>query len=367
MSIPHGLATILVTTALAAQCIPSPGSPIAIGQDTISGPLPIGFAFPIFGTTYTDIHVSDHGICYLSNGGTPAPPAATPLVYTPQSPSLVAHGPVICPFWSDTIPGAAGAFFIDAGATVCTVTWVDVQSFGIATPLMTFQLELHSDGSIRFVYGVDVTNNSTYAAPGDNGVVGVSPGSPAVLPAVLDLSASPTSVDDTVFEHFLTANAFDMQGDSLLLTPTNPGWTVAYTPDGSGCAWVEPYGVSCEALTLTSTPPVLGSSWVLTTSGLNVVSQVGFTFFAFGRANPSMPLSAFGLTAPGCENHLPPAMVVTRLVGVNVGGTMAVTVSMPTFAPWLIGESFTNQTYAFTNQNVSGVVSSNAVHCTMGN
>ena len=172
---------------------------------------------------------------------------------------------------------------------------------------------------------------------------------------------------DTVFEHFLTASTFDMAVDSLLLTPTNPGWTVAYSRNGAGCAWVEPYGSACEGLLLTSTDPILGQNWDLTTTGINVVSQVGFTFFAFGRANPSLPLSAFGLNAPGCENHLPPTMVVTRLIGGNIGGTMTVTVSIPLAAPWLIGESFTNQTFAFTNQNLAGISSSNALQCTMGN
>lgn len=361
-----GLA-LLLSSAAAAQCLAAPGAAIAISQDTISAPQSIGFLFPLYGASYSDIHVSDHGICFFSNAGTPAPPAAVPLVYTPDPASLVANGPVVCPFWSDTIPGTSGTFHIDAQPTQCTITWSDVQSFGFAQPLMTFQLALFPNGEIEFVYDPNVTNNSTYAAPADNAVIGISPGLLATLPTGIDLSGSPTTTDATLFELFPIANGFDMRGDSLRLIPTNPGWMAVFTADGSGCAWVDPYGAGCDGLALTSTDPALGQNWVLTTSGLNIVSQIGFTFFAFGRANPSLPLSAFGLDAPGCWGHLPPNGVITRLIGANVNGTMSVTVTMPAVAPHLIGESWTNQTFAFTNQNNAGLASSNAVHCTMGN
>ncbi|MCA8947969.1 MAG: hypothetical protein KDE27_00605 [Planctomycetes bacterium] len=361
-----GLSLVLSTSAVFAQCIPAPGTQIVIAQDSISGPHAIGFAFPIFGATYTDLHVSDHGICFLSNAGVPGVPPATPLVYSPAATSMTANGPVLCPFWSDTIPGAQGAFYVDAQSTQCTVTWANVQSFGYAEPLMTFQMTLFPNGEIEFVYDPQVTNNSTYASPGDHGVIGVSPGMPAALPIASDLSASPTTIDATVFEEFAVAGGFDMAVDALRLVPMNPGWAVTHVHEGSGCAYVEAYGNGCEGMVLTSNPPALGTIWELETDGLNVVSQIGFTFFAFGRA-PNQPFSSFGLNAPGCEGHLPLNFIVTRLVGVNTNGHMSVTVTMPTVAPWLIGESFTNQTFGFTNQNLAGIAASNALECTMGN
>ncbi|MCA8975889.1 MAG: hypothetical protein KDC98_14300 [Planctomycetes bacterium] len=363
-----GLAILLLPMVGVAQCISGAGSTLPLTQDSISGPHAIGFPFPIYGTTYTDIHISDHGICFLTNGGVPAVPNAIPLVHSPAAMSLVANGPVVCPFWSDTIPGSAGTFSIDASATVCTVTWADVQSFGFAQPLMSFQLKLYPNGQLEFFYDMSVTNNSTYLATSQNGVIGVSSGAPSILPSPVDLSTSPSTTLDTVYEEFPIANTFDMNGDSLLLTPANPGWTVTWSADGAGCAHVTYYGAGCDGLQLTSTPPILGQDWDLTTTGLDtVVSQIGFTLFAFTRANPSLPLSVFGLNAPGCEAHLPATGIITRLIGANVGGTMTVTVHMPAVAPWLIGEKWTNQTFAFTSSNLAGIASSNAVHCTMGN
>ena len=53
-------------------------------QDTVLPIRPIGFAFPLGGTTYSDIHVSDHGLVYLSNGGVPVPPVSQSIeLFTP--------------------------------------------------------------------------------------------------------------------------------------------------------------------------------------------------------------------------------------------------------------------------------------------
>jgi hypothetical protein len=366
MSRHSAVVSLALSASLAAQCIPTPGVAIPIAMDSLSGPHAIGFPFPIFGTTYTDIHISDHGICFLSNGAVPAPPAATPLVHSPAAATLVANGPVLCPFWSDTIPGTQGQLYIDAQATQCTITWANVQSFGVAVPLMTFQLELFATGELEFVYDPQVTNNSTWQSPGNNAVVGVAPGAPALLPAASDFRSSPTTTDDTIFEDFLSANTFDLAGDALRLVPANPGWTVTRVRDGSECAYVVAYGAGCEGLELASTPPIMGQPWLLTTTGLSYVSQIGFTLFAFNREDPPIPLSSYGVSAPGCLVHIPPLGYVARLVGVNQNGAFTVTVNMPATAPWLVGESWTNQTFAMTNQNAAGIASSNGVHCTMG-
>jgi hypothetical protein len=94
--------------------------------DSISAPQPLGFPFPFEGMTYTDIAISDHGLCFLSNGSFPAAPVAVPLVYTPQAIDLVVNGPVIAPFWTDTNPSATGDVYVNAGPTECVITWQDM-------------------------------------------------------------------------------------------------------------------------------------------------------------------------------------------------------------------------------------------------
>jgi len=349
-----------------AQCIPAPGAPVVIGQDSITGANAIGFAFPFNGATYTDIHLSDHGICFLSNGGVPAPPTALPLVYTPVAASLVANTAVLCPFWSDTIPlfGGSTTYRIDAQATLCTITWSDVVSYGSTTPLMTFQMKLHGNGQIEFLYGPNLTNASTFPAPADNAVIGVSSGAPATLPAASVLSTGPVTTDPTIFQAYLSANTFDMAGDSLLLIPMLPGWVVIHTPDGAGCARSEAYGSGCDGLILTCNDPVHSLNWDLTTSGINAVSPLAFTLFGLGRQTPPLPLSVFGVNSPGCEAHIVPLQVM--LIGTVSSGTATVTLTMPAF-PAFTGLKMVAQTMAQTTSFASGVATSNAVEGTMGN
>ncbi|MCA8950613.1 MAG: hypothetical protein KDE27_14005 [Planctomycetes bacterium] len=362
------LAVAVLSSVGVAQCIQTPGTMITILQDSIAGPNPIGFAFPFEGSTYNEIHVSDHGICFLSNNGSPAIPTATPLVYTPAAASLVLNGPVICPHWSDTIPAASGtSFWIDSQATTCTVTWFQVQSFGFPTPLMSFQLTLYDTGNIEFTYGPNVTNNSTFGGVSDNGIVGVSPGMPATLPASVDFSTSPVTTDSTTFEEFLVANTFDMAGDKILMIPASPGWVVVHMPDGAGCASSESFGVGCDNLALaSSTPPVVGTNWDLTATGFNAASALGFHFFAFGRQTPALPLSALGLNAPGCDDNLPLANVIANLVGPVTSGSSTASLPIPAGSSF-VGVKMSVQTIGLTSSNPAGLATSNGVEGTFGN
>ncbi|MDO8364461.1 MAG: hypothetical protein Q7V88_16330 [Actinomycetota bacterium] len=319
------LAVLLVSSGAIAQCITGTGTPITVTQDSISGPNAIGFAFPFCGATYTDIHISDHGLTFLSNGGVPAPPAAGPLVWTPQASSLVVNTPMICPSWSDSIPGTSptSTFYIDAQPTQCTVSWLNIQSYGFATPKFTFQLKLYISGEIEFLYGPTVTNNSNFGGVSDNGVVGVSPGSPAVLPAAVDFLTNPVTLDNTVFHQFTLPNTFDMQNDSLRLIPTNPGWVAIFTVDGAGCT----YGAGCGGLTLThSAAPVVNTTINLVTSGITPTAPFGALAMGFVKHDPGLVI----LGAPvGCLQYN--ELLVTNLFLPLGASTVTVPFTVPNF------------------------------------
>lgn len=362
------LAALLFSSVVCAQCITPPGAPIAIVQDSINGPHPIGFNFPFAGATYNEIHVSDHGICFLTDNGQPALPAASPLVFTPAAASLVANGPVICPFWSDTIPGLTiiGDVYIDAQGTVCTVTWVDVESFGFPNNQMAFQLKLFDSGNIEFVYGPNVTNNSTYQTS-QTGVIGVSPGMPAALPASVDFSTSPVTTDLTTFEEFTTAESFDMGNDSILMQPSPAGWTVIHTPGGTGCASTESFGAGCDGLTLASTmPPLVGNTWELTTTGVDASSPLAVTYFALGRQDPPLPVTTLNYPAPGCDINIPLGSILNQAVAPAVNGTTVVPVNIPA-GPAFVGVRLTVQSIAFTAGNAAGFALSNGEEGLIGN
>lgn len=235
---------LLATSAMAQACFEPVGSPIGILGDSISAPQPIGFAFPFNGQTFTDIAISDHGICFLSNAGVPAAPAAVPLVYTPVAADMANNGPVLCPFWTDTVPGANGDVYVGGNGTQFTITWQDMVNFG-GTTEFTFQMTLSVTGEIKCVYDANCTNASTFGGVSDNGVIGCSPGNGAVIPAAVDFSTGPVTADDTTHEDFLAAMTFDLAGDGFTMIPVNPGYVVLPLGGASSCAESTQFGTGC--------------------------------------------------------------------------------------------------------------------------
>ena len=238
------LSFALVAPLTAQNCFNGAPAGVTLGNatDTIHPAQPIGFAFPLAGTTYTDIHVSDHGLCFLSNAGVPAVPAAAPFVYTPSLANFGVGNPIIAAMWSDTIPGFAGNVYVNGSATSCRVEWRNMESFGLPTPTFSLAMTLFPNGNIQFDYDPAVTNNSTFGGVSDNGIVGVTPG--GLTATSSDLSAGGATASNQLFENWTTANGFDMQNNSLLLIPTNPGWSYVLL-GSSPCATSSNYGSGC--------------------------------------------------------------------------------------------------------------------------
>lgn len=249
LSVP--LLAFLAPFAAAQNCFsaPPPGIALGNGTDIVLPMQPIGFPFPLAGSTFTDIHISDHGIAFLSNGGVPAPPAsADPLLYSPSGANLVAGSPMIAALWTDVVAGGASAqIWLDSQPTRCTVTWADVAIFGMPQPTFDLQLHLYPGGAVEFAFGVGATNNSGFGGGAEFGVCGVSLGGGAVLPASADLSAGGSVATDTVFEEWLVPGAFDLAATGLRLVPTSPGWQIVPLGAPTGCASAYDYGAGCGA------------------------------------------------------------------------------------------------------------------------
>lgn len=275
------LALFCAAPVIGQTCFSGPAGGVLLGnaQDTIYPAQAIGFAFPLAGATYTDIHISDHGIAFLSNGGLPTPPAATPFVYTPSLANFGTANPKICPMWSDTIPGTNSGVFIDSSATRCRVEWRNMVSFGFTTQF-NLAMTLFPNGNVQFDYDPLVTNNSTFGGVSDNGIAGITTG--AALPAGVDLSAGGATGNDIVFENWAVANTFDMQNNSLLLIPTNPGWSYVLLGPTTNCASTVDYGTGCggggvdsiyEAYTSASFDlATVSITWLRTPLGYQVVN-----------------------------------------------------------------------------------------------
>ncbi|HEX5051878.1 MAG TPA: hypothetical protein VFZ65_08915 [Planctomycetota bacterium] len=202
---------------------------------------PIGFVFPFAGTTYTDVHVCTNGYVYVSNAGVPAPGAAD---FTPTTAEFVSGSPRFAPIWEDLNILAAnnGQVYINSTAAKCTITWKNAVCYGTAAPIFDVQAQLFPTGEIRCYYGASTTNTATTGAAC---IVGATPGLGAILPAVSDLSAGGATLDDTIYENWSVAAAFDLTNNAELLAPTSPGWAFAPLGAPANCASTTALGAGC--------------------------------------------------------------------------------------------------------------------------
>jgi hypothetical protein len=242
------LAVCIGATNVLAQDCTSFGTSLGDGDEVVFAIQPIGFAFPLGGMTYTDVHISTNGFAYLSNAGIPAPGLAD---YTATSAELASGPPRVAPMWNDLVITAAlgGDVSIDnTSGTVCTITWRNAQSYGAGAndPMHTMQCKLYINGDVEFIYDPEVTNGSTqptwWVA-----VTGVSPGMGATLPAASDFLVPGATGDVTVFEEWLTLGTFDLNNNSLFLVATTPGYVWVTNGPQANCASTVSYGIGCDS------------------------------------------------------------------------------------------------------------------------
>ena len=353
--------------AIAQNCFDGDfGIYLGTGQDTVFLMRPIGFPFSIAGVAYSNIHVADHGLAYLSNNNVPAAPLTNdPVLFTPTTANFMAGSPKVCCLYADIVC-PTGRIYLNSSPTKCVVTWTRVQNFGF-TVLFDMQMTLLPGGVVRFVYGPGATNNSTFGGSSDNGIVGVCPGGGVALPAASDLSAGGATANNTVFESWTLPATFDMAGNSLLLTrisPTSPtGWTYALLGAQANCAAVSNYGTGCASLELAPFGlPSLGNA------NFHLVVSNAYPFQAFvGFGDmvipaPGIPLAPIGMA--GC-NGLTNLNLGLYYIAIVVGGVGSYVLPIPTTVG-LVGIVLSSQGVSFTNTTALGVSSSNGTQITIG-
>ncbi|MCB9879354.1 MAG: hypothetical protein H6835_17300 [Planctomycetes bacterium] len=238
-----GLAALTCCAAVSAQICPERnlGAPVGGGDEAVFA-ASIGFAFPFAGATYTDLHICTNGYLQLSNGGVPAPSASD---YTPTQAELQSGSPRICAMWCDlnVVAANGGQIYVDNQPGRCVVTWDNAVNYGLTTPFQ-LQVQLSASGEIDFYWSEGAVNDSGYNAAGGHGIVGVSPGQGATLPAPSDLTTVLSTTDDSLFEEWLVQGYSDVAGYNLHLIPSGPGWISIPSPQG-GCAASHAYGTGC--------------------------------------------------------------------------------------------------------------------------
>jgi hypothetical protein len=121
------------------------GTQLSLGDDDNQGPLPIGFSFPYYGTTYDSVRVCSNG--WLSFVSAAHSYQNMPIPDDRDPNALVAA------FWTDLDPSAAGSVVYHTlpadGQFV--VSWLGVPRYS-GTGIDSFQVVLQDDGAIVCQY-----------------------------------------------------------------------------------------------------------------------------------------------------------------------------------------------------------------------
>jgi hypothetical protein len=109
----------------------------------------MSFSFNYADTNWTDVHVNSNGMVGFGADVNPSGYFRSDDFFSPI--------PKIAPYFMDLNPAAGGAVYAKSEATKFTITWSNVEEFGVANS-NTLQLVLHDDGSFDITfYGIDAT------------------------------------------------------------------------------------------------------------------------------------------------------------------------------------------------------------------
>ncbi|MFY9345608.1 MAG: hypothetical protein WAT39_24165 [Planctomycetota bacterium] len=295
----------------------APGSPMV--DDTISAALALPFVFPFPGGATTVVHAGVDG--YLILGSTTTQLGDN----SPSATELLGGLPRLFPLWGDWRSGVnagSGVFFeVDWMAQTATITWLDLADRRGAIPLpgqtsVSMQCVLHATGAVEYRYaGIQPRTGGLGAV-----MVGWSKGTQAGVASTnlgsRDLSAGPFATDGP------DQRALELQSSSL---------------------------------------PVVGTTWNLTTSNVEPMSPMVITMFGSSSIWPGLDLGMLG--APGCSAFMNGNL--GSIMAPVLGGSATVSVAIPN-VPALLGFGLTAQSFAVTPHNPLGIAGSNGLRGVVG-
>jgi hypothetical protein len=132
------------------------GTSVSLGDDAVTGALPIGFNFSFFGSSYSSFVISSNGFISfdLASVNGCCSGQALPNNTTPNS--------LVAGFWEDLAPNVAGTIgygvFGTAPARRLVVSYTGVNHYSTGIPV-TFQIKLHESSNVVEVVCIDCTTD----------------------------------------------------------------------------------------------------------------------------------------------------------------------------------------------------------------
>lgn len=277
------------------------GTPLTLTDDSETT-ITLPFTFPYPGGTTTSLAVCSNGFVSRSSNGTS---------FTPTEGAFMSGAPQWAAMWHDWNPSAGGQILVDSSASVVRITWNGVFSYGTTSPA-TFQYQFFPNGTVNIIW-------QSFTAAGNSVLTGYSPGGSAIDPGSIDLSVA---LPGTI---------------SLCAAPFA--------------------GISLT----TATRPVLGTTFIMTSSSIPAGTPFASLTLSFSILNPPLDLTPAGM--PGCFSHVTGG---NNLLYVLPASSVATSIVLPVNAS-LTGLTFAGQTFSMSSgYNALGVIASNGLLMVLG-
>lgn len=291
-----------VTTAGASPLVAPTGAPLVIADDEV---LTLALPSP-FPCTQGVINV-----VYLSSNGFLSFEPTTDSNWSEAIFELLFLETRLAFLWDDLDPASGGTVHAEVGGNgIFHITFTNVPEFSPGGS-NNVQVSLRPNGNIEIKYGALTIADC---------LVGFSTGNGASDPGATDLSS---------------------------------GTPIAITTG------VGPFTASLDLAG--TTRPIIGTSWDLTTTGIEPVSPGAITFL--GNRGPAVPMTAIGINAPGCDINL--SLLIVSLNAPNVGGSAVRSINLPNNTA-LVGQLLSAQSLALTLSNPANIVVSNGLEGLIG-
>ncbi|HEY3296093.1 MAG TPA: carboxypeptidase regulatory-like domain-containing protein [bacterium] len=142
------------------------GTVAAQGDDIMSGPYDLGFAFPYYGQTYNQVNVCSNGFITFGDQSVTLYPPCIPSTFTPNG--------VVFAFATDLFPTSGQCkYYADAANQRFIVSWDNCPHYG-GSPNFNFQIILDANGGVTLNYGTMGNTNAVIGVENADGSDGVS-------------------------------------------------------------------------------------------------------------------------------------------------------------------------------------------------
>jgi len=281
------------------------GTNLALGDDQITAPLPLGFSFTYAGTAYTDISVCANG--YILLGSTNIA-TATGGDYSPTNAELLASAqPRICPLWADfnpTLPGSGQVYMDTSTPGVATLTWFRVYTYGTTIP-STFQIRFDTSNAVTITYG-EMGRPSTFQA--NTSIIGMSPGAGAAS-NVISLATRPQVIASNTWADVILrtpSQQLPYSNTKMQFTPTNPGFVVTDVTCTPNVASSQLVGAGCPGLLSPTLYELFDAANTVDLSGRDLTFlPSGTDYVALTGLSPAFSAAATSVIATGDDtSHL---------------------------------------------------------------